>query len=317
VISSTSSNPLSGGTAPFTGTFAADGATGVGPTGSVSDVSTFAGLYSVGNGAWTIALRDYAAFDAGSLGSWSITLTYQMLPPAITWTPATGLFTNAAATTPYVAGTNAPSIYVKPSAAGTYTYTATATNPGGCTATATATVTVSPLPTITMGSMPDTVCTSDPTIPLAATPVGGSWSGIGASGTNFVPPATAVGTYTLTYTYSSPAGCTNTATRRIAVKDCPERIIRLADNALSLYPNPNTGLFYIKVNSVLYNYLTMKVYTSQGLLVRTQQLDGLAWGRVVPIDLTNLPGGVYMVKFYYDGGVRTSEKTFKVIIGLP
>jgi hypothetical protein len=59
----------------------------------------------------------------------------------------------------------------------------------------------------------------------------------------------------------------------------------------------------------------MKVFTNSGVLVRTQQLGGLYWGRVVPIDLTNLPGGVYMVKFYYDGGVRSSEKTFKVIIG--
>src|SRR6185503_16234405 len=145
-----------------------------------------------------------------------------------------------------------------------------------------------------------------PLIALVGSPVGGTWSGVGVSGTNFVPPSTAVGTYTLTYTYTSPAGCTVTATKKIAVKDCPERMILLRDNALILYPNPNTGL---------YNNLVMKVYTSHGVLVKTQQLGGLAWGRVVPIDLTNLPGGVYMVKFYYDGGVRTAEKTFKVIIG--
>jgi Secretion system C-terminal sorting domain len=99
------------------------------------------------------------------------------------------------------------------------------------------------------------------------------------------------------------------------VKDCPERLILLRDNALLLFPNPNSGLFYIKINSVLYNNLVMRVYSSTGLLVKTQQLGGLAWGRVVPIDLTNLAGGVYMVKFYYDGGARTAEKTFKVIIG--
>jgi hypothetical protein len=89
----------------------------------------------------------------------------------------------------------------------------------------------------------------------------------------------------------------------------------LSDNALSLYPNPNNGKFNIKINSVLYNYLGMKVYTNNGLLVRTQQLAGLTWGRIVPIDLSNLPGGVYIVKFYYEGGVRSSEKSFKVIIG--
>ena len=82
-----------------------------------------------------------------------------------------------------------------------------------------------------------------------------------------------------------------------------------------LYPNPNNGQFNIKINSVLYNNLGMKVFTNNGVLVRTQQFGGLFWGRVVPIDLTNLPGGLYFVKFYYDGGVRSSEKTFRVIIG--
>jgi hypothetical protein len=246
------------------------------------------------------------------LTSWSVTITYQIITPTITWTPTAGLFTNAGATTAYPGG-NAFSLYANPAA--TTTYIVTATTNAGCKASATTTVTVNPPPLIAIGSIPDTVCISDPLIALPATPAGGTWSGIGVSGTNFVPPATSVGTYILTYTYTSAAGCTSTATKKISVKECPERIILLRDNAVLLYPNPNIGQFNIRINSVLYNNLLMKVFTNNGVLVRTQQLNGLAWGRVVPIDLTNLPGGVYMVKFYYDGGVRTAEKTFKVIIG--
>ena len=258
-------------------------------------------------------MADGVGFDVGTLTSWSINITYQVLTPTITWTPVTGLYTNAGATTAYTAGSNAYSVYANP--ASTSTYTVTATTVAGCSASATTTVTVNPFPVVTVGSIPDTVCISDQLIPLVASPVGGSWSGVGVSGTNFIPPATAVGTYTLTYSYTSPFGCTTTATKRIAVKDCPERMILLRNNALLLYPNPSNGQFNIKINSVLYNNLLMKVYSNGGILVRTQQLGGLAWGRVVPIDLTNLPGGVYMVKFYYDGGARTAEKTFKVIIG--
>jgi subtilisin-like proprotein convertase family protein len=312
IISSASSNPLpTANTTPVTGTFAANAASAVGPTGYVSNVTTFTGLYSIGNGNWTLAVRDAALFDEGTLTSWSITITYQVLNPVVTWSPVAGLFTNAAATTAYTGG-DAYSVYAKPDA--TTTYTATATGPGGCTSTGTATVTVNPYPVITIGAIPDTVCISDQLVPLEATPVGGSWSGTGVSGTNFVPPVTAVGTYTLTYRYTNDFGCTSTATKKISVKDCPERIILLRDNAVILYPNPNNGQFSIRINSVLYNYLDMKVFTNDGVLVRTQQFGGLAYGRVIPIDLTNLPGGVYMVKFYYDGGARTSEKTFKVII---
>ena len=315
VISSASATSLATGAPPFTGTFTADGTIGVGPTGFVSDVNTFQAISGTGNGNWTLAMRDYAGGDLGILTSWSITITYQMLNPVVTWTPVTGLFTNATATTAYPAGTDAYTVYAKPTVS--TVYTATATNSAGCTATGTATVTVNPLPAITVGNIPDTVCISDQVIQLPATPVGGSWSGIGTSGNTFIPPSTAVGTYTLTYSYTSALGCTGTATKRIAVKDCPERIIRLSDNAIILYPNPNLGLFNIRINSVLYSYLGMKVYANNGTLVRTQQFGGLTYGRVIPIDMTNLPGGVYMVHFYYDDGIRSAEKAFKVIIGLP
>jgi len=304
---------LATGAAPFSSTYAPDANAANPPTAFPQNVTSFAGLMSIGNGNWTLALRDNAGLDVGTLTSWSITITYQILTPNITWTPATGLFTNAAATTAYT-GSNAYSVYANPAA--TTTYTATATTAAGCTSSASTTVTVNPYPVITVGTIPDTVCISDPVIALPVTPIGGSWSGIGVSGNTFIPPSTAVGTYILTYTYTSAAGCTSTATKKIAVKDCPERMILLRDNALLLYPNPNTGKFNIKVNSVLYNNLVMKVYTNNGVLVRTQQIGGLAWGRVVPIDLTSLPGGVYMVKFYYDGGARTAEKTFKVIIAM-
>ncbi|MDP4263282.1 MAG: choice-of-anchor J domain-containing protein [Bacteroidota bacterium] len=318
VISSAGVNALTSAAAPRTGIFKPDAInttiafTGVqNPAGYVSNATGFADLYSVPNGTWTLAMADGVPGDVGTLTSWSITITYQILTPVITWTPVSGLYTNAGATTAYPGG-NAYSLYANPAA--TSTYTVTATTAAGCTASATATVTVNPYPVITVGSIPDTVCTSDPLIPLVASPVGGAWSGVGVSGTNFVPPATAVGTYTLSYSYTSVAGCTSTSTKKIAVKDCPERIILLRDNALFLYPNPNNGQFNIQIHSVLYSYLTMKVYSNDGALITTKQFGGLAWGRVIPVDLSYLPGGVYMVKFYYDGGVRTSEKTFKVIV---
>ncbi|MBI5372453.1 MAG: M36 family metallopeptidase [Sphingobacteriales bacterium] len=159
------------------------------------------------------------------------------------------------------------------------------------------------------------ICLSDTLVPLVGTPAGGSWSGIGVSGFNFIPGATAVGTYTLTYTYTNAAGCTSRDTTKVVVSDCPERIRLLRDNAVILYPNPNSGQFFIRMNSVLYNYLSMKVYTTGGQQVAAQDWKGLVYGRVIPINLTYLPAATYMVRFIYDDGVRTAEKTFPVVIG--
>src|SRR5690606_32509140 len=44
------------------------------------------------------------------------------------WSPATGLFTDAAATVPYTAGSSATTLYAKLSAAGTHTYVVTGNN---------------------------------------------------------------------------------------------------------------------------------------------------------------------------------------------
>ena len=194
---------------------------------------------------------------------------------------------------------------------------------GQTTTSANALLTVNPLPVVTIAALPSRICISDTLVPLSGSPVGGSFSGIGVSGFNFVPSTTAVGTYTLTYTYTNPLGCTGTATVIAKVEDCQERLRLLRDDAVILYPNPNNGRFNIRINSTLYNYLGMKVYNMQGQLMNGVIKDnilnspvytGLVYGRVIPIDLTHLPAGVYLVKFYYDDGIRTSEKGFKVVI---
>jgi subtilisin-like proprotein convertase family protein len=301
-------------TTPVTGTFAPDGAMGVGPTGYASNAGSFTDLFQAANGTWTLAIRDNANLDVGTLTSWSITITYATPHPTVTWSPITGLFTNANATTGYTAAADAYSVYAKPAA--TTTYTVTTTSAAGCITTSTVTVTVNPNPVITIAPLPTRICLSDTLVPLTATPVGGTWTGIGTSGTNFVPPATAVGTYTLSYTYTNSFGCTSVATTSAKVEDCPDRIILLRDNAVILYPNPSDGRFNLRINSVLYNKLTMRVYTGNGTLVRTQQFSGLVYGRVIPVDLRSMPSGSYMVQISYDGGgVRTAEKAFKIIIG--
>jgi subtilisin-like proprotein convertase family protein len=354
------------------------------------------------NGTWNLYVVDDAGGDVGTIASWNIIFE----TGSAVWTPVTGLFLDAAATIPYVAGTMSSPVFAKPASTTTYTVTrasATCTSPStsvtvtviqpltiitppanqsvcaGATATfsivtggnfpsyqwqistnggttwtpiagannaslvlpattvamsgnqyrvvmtntcssitsAAATLTVNPLPTVTAGSLPSRICISDTLVSLAGIglPVGGSWTGVGISGFNFVPPATAVGTYTLTYSFTNTFGCTATASTIAKVEDCPERIRLLRDNAVILFPNPNNGRFNIRINSVLYNYLNMKVFTSTGQLVKNQDFGGLVYGRIVNIDLSYLATDIYMVRFYYNDGVRTSEKTFKVIIG--
>ncbi len=176
------------------------------------------------------------------------------------------------------------------------------------------TLTVNALPVVSVTPITNRVCLTDSLIQLVGTPVGGVWSGLGVSGTNFIPTATAVGVYTLTYTYTNINNCTASASTTVKVEDCPDRIRLLRNDAVILFPNPNGGKFNIRINSTLYNYLGMRVFNPAGQLLKVQTFSGLSYGRVVPIDISNLPGGTYLVKFYYDDGIRTSEKTFTVVV---
>ncbi|MFZ4740688.1 MAG: beta strand repeat-containing protein [Bacteroidales bacterium] len=87
------------------------------------------------------------------------------------WTPSTGLYTNATATTPYVAGSSAKTLYTKISTAGTTTYTCSASNASFCSNTATSTITVLPAtPVITAVSSP--LCGSGNSVLLVSPSIG-------------------------------------------------------------------------------------------------------------------------------------------------
>ncbi len=134
VISSAGTAALSGGTQPYTATFKADiinGAITPGynsgdPTGYVANAPNWGALYSVPNGNWTLAGADNGAGDVGFIENWTLKITYVLGVPATpaVWSPAAGLFSDAAALTPYVAGTAVDSVWARPTPSGVYPYQA-------------------------------------------------------------------------------------------------------------------------------------------------------------------------------------------------
>ncbi len=111
------------------------------------------------------------------------------LTPFVTWSPTTALYTDAAATIPYVANANATTVYVKSATPGLTTYTALAAN-GTCTASNTASITVkTPVAIASASAVASPIC-SNATTTLTANGVVGDnatvtwWTGTGGTGTN-------------------------------------------------------------------------------------------------------------------------------------
>ncbi len=217
-ITSVAGSPLiSTGTPPFTGTYAPSAANAVGPTAFVSNVNTFTALFAnAPNGNWTLAMRDLAGGDIGTLTSWSMTINYTVLPTA-TWTgPAGTIFSDALASTAYVAGTQANAVWVKPTAIGTNTYTATIAS-GPCAGANNVTVTVLPLPIVAVS--PATSCG-----PSTLTATGAdfyTWSPSAGLNTSTGATVTANPNVTTTYTVTGTSNNSCQATATAVVNSAP------------------------------------------------------------------------------------------------
>lgn len=134
VISTSGIAYLHTGTDPYTGVFRADlqspfpsGGYGPGgPTGMLPTVTVWPALYTTLNGTWTLGMYDGVSSDIGTLTSWCLNISYSCggvpgTTPAI-WSPTAGLFSDPAATVPYVAGLAIDSVWTRPTPAGVYPY---------------------------------------------------------------------------------------------------------------------------------------------------------------------------------------------------
>jgi hypothetical protein len=159
----------------------------------------------------------------------------------ISWSPATNLYTNAAATIPYVAGANAATVYVKSAQAGSQTYTATSVSTLGCVRTATVPVIVNALPTVVTNAV--SVCAPATVDLTAASVTAGSstdittltyWTDAAATVALANPSAVAVsGTY---YIVASNAnGCSSTITP-VTVTVNPLPVLTITNPATACFP---------------------------------------------------------------------------------
>ena len=100
---------------------------------------------------------------------------------------------------------------------GTQTITYSITDANGCTDTDQTIITVNPLPIVNAGTY-NPVCMDVADITLSGSPVGGTFSGTGVTGTSF---STNQGTQTISYSFTNANGCTNSDQTTITVNPLP------------------------------------------------------------------------------------------------
>jgi len=184
---------------------------------------------------------------------------------------------------------------------GTYYRVTIAGTCNNLTSTA-ALLTVNPLPVVTITPITSPICNSDPAFILTGIPAGGIWTGTGVTGTvapfTFTPSTAGVGTFTLTYT-ASASGCSASQTTTVQVVDCSARHLLLSDKLSTIvYPVPGPGTVKIRMKTDLYKNLGVRVYDSNGKLIRTTFFNNAVYDAVLTLPLTALEDGVYHLYMY-------------------
>ena len=140
--------------------------------------------------------------------------------------------------------------------AGTYAVKLTVVTSTGCSSTVfSQSITINALPTVSFASMAS-VCNTTPSFTLSggspATVTGtgtGVYSGTGVTAGSFNPSVAGVGTFIITYTYTTQAGCVNAATQSITVAQAanlsisPVLPLCTNSNAVTLVPSLAGGIF--------------------------------------------------------------------------
>ena len=194
--------------------------TGTGVTGSTFNVQT-AGVgshqliynYTDANGCsaadtTSITVNPLPTVSTGTYGPVCIDAS----PVSLSGTPSGGTWSGT--------GVTGSTFNVQTAGVGSHQLIYNYTDANGCSAADTTSITVNPLPVVNTGSY-GPVCIDASPVSLNGTPIGGTWSGTGVTGSTFNVQTAGVGSHQLIYNYTDANGCSAADTTSITVNPLP------------------------------------------------------------------------------------------------
>lgn len=202
---------------PAGGIFSGTGMNGAKFVPSVAGVGTHNITYWAqdGNNCWGTVTVSTVVLPPTPVSFTGLAPTYCTSDPIATLTPspAGGTFSGPG----IVGNTFNPAT----SSTGTRVIWYTVSGPGFCKNSVTQTTVVSPVPAVSFSGLNNSYCVSALPVNLSFAPAGGTFTGNGMTGNVFTPTAAGPGNHTITYSFTSPAGCTNSMTKNTLVNPLP------------------------------------------------------------------------------------------------
>ncbi len=189
-------------------------------------------------------------------------------------------------------------------------YSVQVTDTNGCSNSDSILVTINNPPVVAMSLSFTTICVDDASIALTGgTPVGGTYSGTGVSGSTFSPSTAGAGTHFITYSYTDANGCNDDATQSVTVDACVGTQENFGIENVSVYPNPSTGIFTLALDGFA-DVMNINVMDAEGRLVMQEQINPDNSNVRKELDLSALDNGIYFLV------IRTADtnKTMKLVL---
>ncbi|HRF99529.1 MAG TPA: T9SS type A sorting domain-containing protein [Bacteroidia bacterium] len=188
------------------------------------------------------------------------------------------------------------------------TYSVVVTNTIGCKSSDVINITSKPKPSVSLVFVgTHTYCvTENITRTLTeGVPANGTYIGAGVTGTNFNPSQAGQGNHIILYTIVGANGCSNTAKDTMIVSACVGvNELSSEDIGMSVYPNPNSGIFTIELNTNESLNGSLSITSVDGRLVYTELITGN--GIITKsINIAHLAEGIYYLKVETKDAVRT------------
>jgi len=194
---------------------------------------------------------------------------------------------------------------------GTNTYWVDVTNENNCTSTDTIIVNFATSPVIELGA--DTVICHNSVLTLDAGNPGSSylWSTgetsqtISINGEEYED-----GNYDFSVLVTLESGCENGGGITIEIKDCTSIDENQQLVNISVFPNPNKGIFNVQLNTKNSQSILLSIMNLSGMIVYESENLEIKDSHSMQIDLSNIANGVYSIFVIGENG--TTEK--KVIL---
>jgi hypothetical protein len=180
-------------------------------------------------------------------------------------------------------------------------------------------------PTVTLASFPTPVCSNVIYTLTGGSPIGGVYSGIGVSGSQFNASIAGVGSHTITYTYGIGNGCQRSASKPISVISSP--VITALNPTVSQVGTTVTitGTGFSNINDVKFNTtsaVTYNVVNSTTItavvpvgattgFITVYKTNGCAAQSPMTFGVGNPPGltlniRAYVEGYYFGGGIMNA-----------